>query len=126
MPTGVWSEEYDGAYLYADFVFGKIYLMKDNGTPECRTCDPPISNREVSEITEHFQIVNLGFGPYGNTQALYFSTVFEIRRITYVGDGNRTPYAIILAEPTSGQVGMEVMFSAAGSTDPDGDGLSFE
>jgi PKD repeat protein len=126
VPTGVWSEEYDGAYLYADFAFGKIYLMKDNGTPECRTCDPPISNKEVSDIAEHIQIVNLGFGPYGNTQALYFSTVFEIRRITYVGDGNRSPYAIILAEPTSGQVGMEVMFSAAGSTDPDGDGLSFE
>jgi PKD repeat protein len=126
VPAGVWPEEFDGAYLYGDFVFGEMYLMKDAGTPEYRTCNPPSSNKDVSDFTEFGQIVNMGFGPYGNTQALYYSGVLEIRRVTYVGDGNRSPYAIILAEPTSGQVGVEVMFSGAGSTDPDGDGLSFE
>lgn len=123
VPDGIWPEQYDGAYLYADFVYGKIYIMKDTGTSECRTCNPPVSGKEVTDLTEYYQIVNIGFGPFGNTQALYYTGVYDIRRVAYIGDGNRSPDAVILAEPTSGPVGMTVMFSGAGSNDPDGDGL---
>ena len=28
VPNGIWPEEYNGAYLYADFVFGKIYTSQ--------------------------------------------------------------------------------------------------
>lgn len=126
VPNGIWPEEYNGAYMYADFVFGKIYVLKDVGLPGCITCNPPESGMQVTEFTEWFQIVNMDFGPYRDTQALYYTGVYEIRRVSYVGDGNRSPDAIILAEPSEGPVGMTVMFSGAGSNDPDGDGLTFQ
>ena len=62
-----------------------------------------------------------------SSQALYYSGIpGTIRRVTYIGSGNRSPEAVILADPTSGPVGVTVQFSGAGSTDSDGDVLSFE
>ena len=29
--TGVWPAQYDGAYLYGDFVCGKIFALKPSG-----------------------------------------------------------------------------------------------
>jgi len=82
---------------------------------------------DVDVFTDYDRILTIKFGPYGDTQALYYSGVpGAIRRVTYVGSGNRSPEAVILADPTSGPVGMGVQFSGAASADPDGDSLSFE
>jgi PKD repeat protein len=70
--------------------------------------------------------MNIKFGPYDKTQALYYSGIpGVIRRVVYVGDGNRSPEAVILADPTEGPVGVQVQFSGAGSSDLDVDGLKF-
>jgi glucose/arabinose dehydrogenase/PKD repeat protein len=127
VPKGAWPAEYDGAYLYGDYVFGTIYLMRDSGTPPCITCDPPVSNKDVIPFTTYYRILTLKFGPYNGGQTLYYSGIpGAIRRVVYVGDGNRSPEAVILAEPIEGPVGAEVTFSGAGSSDFDGDTLSFE
>lgn len=127
MPKGVWPAEYDGAYLYGDYVFGTIYLMKDSGTPACITCDPPISNKDVVPFTTYYRILTVKFGPYAGSETMYYSGIpGAIRRVVYVGSGNRSPEAVALAEPTSGPVGVTVQFSGAGSSDSDGDTLSFE
>jgi PKD repeat protein len=39
---------------------------------------------------------------------------------------NQSPVAVASTDVTSGKAPLEVIFSAAGSTDPDGDTLSFE
>lgn len=80
---------------------------------------------DVEVFTDYDRILTVKFGPYGDTQALYYMANGDFRRVTYVGDGNRSPEAVILANPTSGPVGMTVQFSGASSQDPDNDGLSF-
>ena len=127
MPKGVWPAEYDGAYIYGDYVFGTIYLMRDTDTPPCITCDPPVSNKDVVPFTTYYRILTIKFGPYAGSQTLYYSGIpGAVRRVVYVGSGNRSPEAVILADPTTGPVGVSVQFSGAGSTDSDGDSLSFE
>jgi hypothetical protein len=48
-----------------------------------------------------------------------------LRRIAYVGDGNRSPSAHVAASPESGLAPLNVTLSADGSADPDGDPLTF-
>lgn len=49
----------------------------------------------------------------------------ELRRIVYTG-GNVAPNAVASADTTSGDAPLEVFFSSNGSSDPDGDPISFE
>ncbi|HSE49965.1 MAG TPA: PQQ-dependent sugar dehydrogenase [Terriglobales bacterium] len=64
--------------------------------------------------------VHLDLGPDG---ALYYIAfpAGQLRRIRYTGAGNRAPVAVASASPTSGYSPLAVDFSAAGSSDPDGD-----
>jgi hypothetical protein len=41
-PFGVWPPQYDGKYLFADFVLRTISLMEHDPTKACRDCIPPI------------------------------------------------------------------------------------
>lgn len=126
MPKGAWPAEYDGAYLYGDYVFGTIYLLKDSGVPACITCNPPESNMDVVPFTTYYRILTVKFGPYAGSETLYYSGIpGAIRRVVYVGDGNRSPTALAVADPAEGPVGVTVQFIGAGSTDSDGDTLSF-
>jgi glucose/arabinose dehydrogenase len=49
----------------------------------------------------------------------------SIKRIAY-SPGNRTPTAVAGATPTSGDAPLAVQFSSAGSSDPDGDPLTYQ
>ena len=50
----------------------------------------------------------------------------RLHRIVYTGTGtNRAPTAAITADPTSGPAPLTVSFSGTGSTDPDGDTLTY-
>ncbi len=67
--------------------------------------------------------VNLAIGPGGDL----FYADFDggtIRRVVFNGTNN-PPVAAIQATPTSGAVPLAVQFSAAGSSDPDGDALTY-
>ena len=68
--------------------------------------------------------VDLKVGPNGD---LFFVDIAfgQIRRITYTGSDNRAPTAHIQASPTYGPAPLEVGFDASGSTDPDGDTLTY-
>jgi len=59
----------------------------------------------------------LDYGTGGNNQALY--------RIEYIGGGNRSPIAVASANRTSGPNPLTVVFSSAGSSDPEGGALSY-
>jgi glucose/arabinose dehydrogenase len=127
VPNGLWATELDGSYIFGEYVDGQLYLMRPSGgEAECRSCNPPTTNRNIEVITSHERILNVAFGPYNDTQALYYSSSDgTLHRVTYLGAGNRSPEAVILANPTSGPVGVTVQFSAAGSSDFEGDILSF-
>ena len=69
------------------------------------------------------------FGPHGTTRALYYMNYLsggEVRRIAFTGTANRSPVAAASANPTSGPAPLTVSFNGAGSTDPDGDPLSYD
>lgn len=127
VPNGVWPSEYDGAYLYARFVQGKIHRIVP-GASGCRTCLPPTSNFTDTEFATTPRIVDMKFGPYNNTQALYYTNreTNEVRRIAYVGGANRSPVAVAEASTDSGPVPLTVHFDATNSSDPDGDALTYE
>ena len=103
VPDGIWPAEYDGAYLYADYVFGKIYTLTPGGAG-CRACTPPTSDMVQTEFFNAAQIVSMGFGPHGATQALYFVTraADGLYRIAFTGVANRAPQALATATPAFG------------------------
>ncbi len=118
VPAGVWPTEFEGAYLFSDFVCGSIFSLTLSNTATPFATDLGGSSA-----------VTLLFGPHEGTQALYYTTFTnggQVRRIAFVGSANRAPAAVGNATPTNGPVPLPVAFSANESSDPDGDPLAFE
>ena len=118
VPNGVWPG-YDGAYVYGDYVCGKLFVLTQSG-----------GSYSSTEFTDGGgSPVDMLFGPYGSTQALYYTNYVgggQVRRIVFTGAANRNPTAAISANPTSGPPPLAVAFDASGSSDPDsGDTLTF-
>ena len=126
VPNGLWPSDFDGKYLFTDYVFGQIYRL-DPGGPNCRTCNPPTSAFKQTVFSDTPGISAMAFGPFGSTQALYYVTrgSNQLRRIVVhrhgepVADGGRDRDAA-LRRGTA-----DVNFSSAGSNDPDGNPLTY-
>lgn len=117
VPRGIWPAAYDGAYLYSDYVCSKVFSLRPSG--------------EVSDFATAIGssgAVDLAFGPHGAGQALYYTTYAsggQLRRITYTGAGNRTPQAQLAVSPASGPSPLAATLDGSGSSDPDGDALTY-
>jgi glucose/arabinose dehydrogenase len=107
---------YQGSYFYADYVskFMKRLTFDTagnvTGTQTFATgFDGPVYIKE---------------GPDGN---LYYIEIGlqRLKRIRFTGSGNRAPVAHASAQPTSGYAPLNVQFSSAGTSDPDGDTLNY-
>jgi glucose/arabinose dehydrogenase/PKD repeat protein len=78
--------------------------------------------------------MDLEFGRDGALYTLEYGDGFfsenpdaQLAKIDYIGpDGNHAPRPEVAATPTSGLTRLTVSFSSAGTTDPDGDSLSYE
>ena len=111
VPAGSWPANYDGSYLFADYVCGWIFRRAPGGA--------------VSDFATNLgnsSAVHLRFGPHGNAQALYYTTYAgggQVRRIAYTGNANRAPVAVMTASSASGPVPLGVSFDGSGSSDPD-------
>jgi glucose/arabinose dehydrogenase len=114
---------YRGAYFVTDFVTRWIKTI---------TLAPDDSLASITDFASgdsNFRPVDLAPGPDGDLLYLNLASDFTIpsgsvHRIVYIGDGNHAPHPVASAEPASGYAPLSVSFSAAGSTDPDGDPLS--
>ncbi|KAG7346756.1 PKD domain containing protein [Nitzschia inconspicua] len=124
-----WPQAYRNKLMFADFVFKKIYLLERDGD-WCRNCNPPRPEYEKNEFRSLDSIgqpVQLTFGPYKNTQALYYSVWdpdgrYTIRRVIYEGGGdssNNAPDASIKIEDRNYRVGEDIVFDGSESSDPD-------
>ncbi|MFI6090619.1 PQQ-dependent sugar dehydrogenase [Streptomyces sp. NPDC051218] len=74
------------------------------------------------------QIMDSDFGPDGALYVLDYGTGSNnqaLYRIEYLGGSNRSPIAKAAADKTSGAVPLTVQFSSAGSSDPEGQSLSY-
>jgi glucose/arabinose dehydrogenase/PKD repeat protein len=119
VPNGVWPQEYDGTYLFADYNCGKIF----------RLSGPPGGFTRTEFASSVGSMVHLRFGPYDAGQALYYTNYTgggQVRRIRYTGAVNRAPTAALTAAPTAGSAPLAVDFDGSGSSDPDaGDTLTY-
>src|SRR5207237_1147321 len=85
VPNGVWPAAFTGAYLFSDYVCGRIFSLKSG-----------VESVFASNLGD---ITGVQFGPYGPSQALYYSLYSgQIRRITT----NRQPVAAATASPAYG------------------------
>jgi glucose/arabinose dehydrogenase len=118
VPQGVWPADYDGDYLFLDYVCGKIQRLQPSGP---------------SYVATDFETgiggggVHMVFGPRGTGQALYYTNYAnggQVRRI-YFSAANGVPTAFMTASPTSGAAPLTVIFDGSGSSDPDGDALTW-
>lgn len=137
VPEGIWPSEYK--YVYADFIFHSIYNLVEDSKNECSTCVPPIpkyknetfytSIKDEDQHENYARVVDIFFGPYKDTQALY---VFKmgggdnVWRIRYTGSDNIPPVAKIEVDSTSVDVGAAVAFDGTNSYDPEEKGLTYE
>ncbi len=112
--------QYHGALFFADAVRGCIYAMfpGEDGRPDPNTAIP-----FMTEATPYAG-VDLEEGPEGD---LYYVSLAEgqIHRIAYFS-GNQPPVARVTASAIAGASPLHVEFSAAGSTDAEGEPLEYE
>jgi glucose/arabinose dehydrogenase len=111
VPNGLWPG-FDGSYLFSDYNCGAIFKLSSS-----------FAASSFATSLGSSSAVHLLFGPWGSSQALYYTTYAgggAVRRIQYNNpSGNNPPIAVASANPTTGNAPLTVTLSAAGSSDPD-------
>jgi glucose/arabinose dehydrogenase len=82
VPRGVWPPQFEGAYLFGEFVCGKIFQLSPNGAGSFTASEFATGLGSSSAVT-------MIFGPHQNTQALYYTTFAgggQVRRISFVAN----------------------------------------
>ncbi|MFI0504380.1 lectin [Streptomyces albogriseolus] len=116
-------EEYDGDFFAGEFGRRWIKRVETGGDGTVQSINAfPWSGT---------QVMDMAFGPDGALYVLDYGTGYfngdhnsALYRIEHV-TGGRAPVAQATADITSGVAPLEVAFSSAGTTDPDGDTLSY-
>ena len=134
VPDGAaWPASYENAYLFGDYVCGKIFKLepKGGGGFEQVTFASGLRTQESGPGP-----VSMTFGPSGSGSDLYYTTYTgggQVHRISPVVE-NKAPSANINKTPTDPETGatygptpLSVEFDGSGSTDPDpGNTLTYE
>lgn len=136
VPEHLWPEEYK--FLFIDFVFYEIYTLIEEPEQECRSCIPPVprfrnetfyeSTRYPGEGKNEARMLDLFFGPYEDTQALYvikFGNRDTVLRIRYTGINNSPPVVDFTFDVRNYDIGEAVQFDGSLSSDAEGDELTF-
>jgi glucose/arabinose dehydrogenase len=79
VPNGVWPSQFQGRYLFGEFVCGKIFILTPNAS------GAPTATEFLTGLGSG-SAVTMIFGPFQNTQALYYTTYAEggqVRRISF-------------------------------------------
>ena len=115
-----YPSSYSNAFFFADQPRNCIYVMTagSNGLPDPSTTrtfvddsdNPYPVDLKADPISKDIFYVNIGLG--------------TVNRISYASS-NRAPTAVASASPTSGAAPLAVTLNGTGSTDPDGDALSY-
>jgi glucose/arabinose dehydrogenase len=121
-----WPEYYDGVPLFYEWTRDWVMAMHLDGEGNVF---------EIDELLPSFTFkgpMDMEFGPDGALYTLEYGKGFflespdaQLARIDYVR-GGRTPIPEVSAEPTNGPTPLTVEFSSAGTSDPDGDRLTYQ
>ncbi len=112
-PGGAYPDTFDGSYFWGDYAQGFIKLLRLTG-------DGP----KTTPIATGYNPVHFNIAPSGNIAFVDFRDK-AIKELVYAR-GNKAPQARIVAQPTSGPAPLAVAFSAATSSDPEGDALAYD
>jgi glucose/arabinose dehydrogenase len=118
-PGGSYPGTYNGALFFGDHSRNCIWAMLPGGNGL-----PNASNLRAFVVDPNSHPVDLATDPA--TGDLFYAN-FEggqIRRIQYVA-ANNPPRAVATANPTSGPAPLTVQFTGSGSSDPDGDPITY-
>jgi glucose/arabinose dehydrogenase/PKD repeat protein len=114
----VYPSEYQGAFFFGDFALDSMTTLRVDAN------DALVPGSVTGFAQDADGPVDIEMGPDG---LLYYLAISanELRRIQYTA-GNTPPTAVASANPTSGAAPLTVQFSSTGSSDPDGDPLTFD
>jgi Glucose / Sorbosone dehydrogenase/PKD domain len=133
----------DHSFLVSDFIFQEVYSLTEDNVNECGDeCDLPVSRfgnttffQSIGNDGDDYnapRIVDIFFGPYKDTQALYivrygssYQSFDNIIRIRYTGLDNDPPIVKLDVEGENFPVGSSIAFSALESKDPEGGDLKY-
>ncbi|MET0418671.1 MAG: PQQ-dependent sugar dehydrogenase, partial [Actinoplanes sp.] len=122
--TTKFPQSFDGQFFATEFGRGWIKPVHVNSDGSRGTIDtfPWVGK----------QVMDSAFGPDGAYYVLDYGTGYfngdansALYRFDYISGQNRAPIPVASATPTSGQAPLTVAFSSAGSSDPDGDALTY-
>jgi glucose/arabinose dehydrogenase/PKD repeat protein len=122
-----WPQEYLGSYLFGDYACGKITRLNGDGSVGANGFD--LAPTGFATGLGGNSAVHMRFGPSASGPSLYYTTYAgggEVRRIDYAAGDNRAPVAVIDASPRyTAATTLTVNFDGGGSSDPDGDALTY-
>jgi len=118
-PGGSYPGSYNGALFFGDHSRNCIWAMLPGGNGL-----PSANNLRTFVVDANSHPVDLETDPASGDLLYANFDGGQIRRIQYLG-GNNPPNAVATANPTSGPAPLTVQFTGSGSSDPDGDALSY-
>jgi len=131
-----WPAYYDGVPLFYEWTRDYIKEFRLNDAGNVAAINPVLdgvgpANGDQATLDNG---MDLEFGPEGALYTLEYGDGFfsenpdaQLARIDYIGpNGNHAPTVKVSANPTAGLPRLTVSFSSAGTTDPDGDALSYQ
>jgi glucose/arabinose dehydrogenase len=108
-----YPSQYQGAYFWGDYAMNWMNSLRVDAN------DNLVGGSVSAFGTAMSNPVDIEMGPDGNLYYLGIGTG-ELIRVVF-NNGNSPPVANASASPTSGLAPLNVQFSSAGSSDPDGD-----
>jgi cytochrome c len=126
-----WPAYYDGVPLFYEWTRDYIKEFRLNEAGEVADINPVLPTLASPTLDNG---MDLEFGAQGALYSLEYGDGFfsenpdaQLARIDYIGPGgNHAPRVQVSANPTKGLPRLTVSFSSAGTSDPDGDQLSYE
>jgi glucose/arabinose dehydrogenase len=117
VPSGVWPAEFNGEYLFSDYVCGTIFRLEPNGVGGYTR------STFVSGLGGN-SAVHLAFGPFGATQALYYTSYADGGQVRRISMG--APVASFTATPNAGPAPLALAFNCSASNHPEGQPHTYE